>query len=81
MNDSTDTEAQSMMFFTALKDIGKSPVRYIRVPKEGHGLREPRHQRIRDIEEIKWMQKYILGEDWKPWERKEEKTEEKEEKK
>ncbi len=81
MNDRTDTEAQSMMFFTALKDIGKSPVRYIRVPKEGHGLREPRHQRIRDIEEIKWMQKYILGEDWKPWERKEEKTENKEEKK
>jgi dipeptidyl aminopeptidase/acylaminoacyl peptidase len=81
MNDNTDTEAQSMMFFTALKDIGKSPVRYIRVPKEGHGLREPRHQRIRDIEEIKWMQKYILGEEWKPWERKEEKTEKKEEKK
>ncbi|MBW1899463.1 MAG: S9 family peptidase, partial [Deltaproteobacteria bacterium] len=26
MNDSNDTEAQSMMFFTALKDIGKAPV-------------------------------------------------------
>ena len=30
-----------------------------------------RYSRIgRDIEEIKWMQKYIFGIDWKPWERK-----------
>ena len=80
MNDTTDTEPQSMMFFTALKDIGKAPVRYLRVPREPHGFREPRHQRTRDIEEIKWMQKYITGIDWKPWERKEEKKEETEEK-
>jgi len=79
MNDTTDTEPQSMMFFTALKDIGKTPVRYLRVPREPHGFREPRHQRTRDIEEIKWMQKYIMGIDWKPWERKEEKKESEEE--
>jgi len=79
MNDTTDTEPQSMMFFTALKDIGKAPVRYLRVPREPHGFREPRHQRKRDIEEIKWVQKYIMGIDWKPWERKEEKKEETEE--
>lgn len=81
MNDTTDTEAQSMLFFTAIKDIGKVPVRYIRAPREGHGFREPRHQRTRDIEEIKWMQKHILDKDWKPWERKEEKEEKKEEEK
>jgi dipeptidyl aminopeptidase/acylaminoacyl peptidase len=75
MNDPTDTEAQSMIFFAAIKDIGKAPVRYIRVPREPHGFREPRHQRIRDIEEIKWMQKYVLGVDWKPWERPKEKEE------
>ncbi len=75
MNDPTDTEAQSMIFFTAIKDIGKAPVRYIRVPREPHGFREPRHQRIRDIEEIRWMQKYVLGLDWKPWERPKEKEE------
>jgi len=75
MNDFTDTESQSMIFFTALKDIGKAPVRYIRVPREPHGFREPRHQRIRDIEEIKWMQKHILGVEWKPWERPKEKEE------
>ena len=71
-NDTTDTEPQSMMFFTAIKDIGKAPVRYIKAPREPHGFREARHQRTRDIEEIKWMQKYVLGIDWKPWERKEE---------
>ena len=42
---------------------------------EPHGFREPRHQRIRDIEEIRWMQKHVLGEDWQPWERPQEKDE------
>lgn len=78
--DRTDTEAQSMMFFAAIKDIGKAPVRYIQFPREPHGFREPRHQRVRDIEEIKWVQKYTLGIDWKPWERKTEKKEDKGEK-
>lgn len=76
MRDTTDTESQSMLFFTALKDIGKVPVRYIRVPREPHGFREPRHQRTRDIEEIKWMQKYVQGTDWTPWVRPEEKKSE-----
>lgn len=76
-NDRTDTEAQSMMFFAALKDLGKT-VRYIQFPREPHGFREPRHQRTRDIEEIKWIQKHTLGIDWKPWERKKEKEEKKE---
>ena len=79
MNDTTDTEAQSMIFFTAIKDIGKVPVRYLRAPREPHGFREPRHQRTRDIEEIRWMQKHVLGIEWEPWERKEEKEEEEKE--
>ncbi len=68
MNDRTDTEAQSMMFFQALKDQGKT-ARYIRFPREPHGFREPRHQRIRDVEEIRWIQKYVRGIEWEPWER------------
>ena len=79
LSDVTDTEAQSMMLFTALKDMGKT-VRYIQFPREPHGFREPRHQRIRDIEEIKWIQKHTLGIDWQAPERKEDtkkKTEEK----
>jgi dipeptidyl aminopeptidase/acylaminoacyl peptidase len=67
--DLVSTANQAMMFFTALKDIGKAPVRYVRFPREPHGFREPRHQRTRDIEEIRWMQKYVMGLDWEPWER------------
>jgi dipeptidyl aminopeptidase/acylaminoacyl peptidase len=81
MRDITDTEPQSMMFFQALKDQGKT-ARYIRFPREPHGFREPHHQRIRDIEEIRWIQKYARGIEWTPWERPadEDEDEEKEEK-
>lgn len=68
MNDRTDTEPQSMMFFQALKDQGKE-TRYIRFPREPHGFREPRHQRTRDVEEIRWIQKYVRGIEWEPWKR------------
>lgn len=68
MNDPVDTEPQSMMFYAALRDIGNAAVRYIRFPRELHGFSEPRHQRTRDIEEIRWMQTHVLGEDWEPWE-------------
>lgn len=77
VNDRTDTEQQSMMFYTALKDIGKAEVRYIKFPREPHGFREPRHQRTRDIEEIRWMQKYVLGVEWTPWVRPEKDDEKK----
>ena len=77
VNDRTDTEQQSMMFFTALKDVGKAQVRYIKFPREPHGFREPRHQRTRDIEEIRWIQKYVLGLEWTPWERPEKDDEKK----
>lgn len=72
--DIVDTPGQSLMFFTFLKDIDKAEVRYIEFPREGHGFSEPRHQRTRDIEEIKWIQKHTLGKDWEPWDRKEEKS-------
>lgn len=75
-NDRVDTPEQSMIFFTYLKDIGKVDTRYIRFKREGHGFREPRNQRTRDIEEIKWIQKYTLGEEWTPWERLDKKKDE-----
>ena len=77
INDTTDTEQQSMMFYAALRDIGKAPARYLRFPREPHGFGEPRHQRIRDVEEIRWMQKHILGQEWTPWARPEKKDDEK----
>jgi hypothetical protein len=55
--------------------MGKT-VRFLRFPREPHGFREPHHQRIRMVEEIAWMQKYIRGIDWKS-ERPKEKEEEK----
>ncbi|SMO91198.1 S9 family peptidase [Gracilimonas mengyeensis] len=73
LNDRVDTPAQSQIFFTYLKDIGKVDTRYIKFKREGHGFREPRNQRTRDIEEIKWIQKYTLGLDWEAWERAEKK--------
>ena len=79
INDRTDTEQQSMMFFAALKDQAKT-TRYIKFPRELHGFREPRHQRTRDIEEIKWIQQYVLGIDWTPWEREADADDEDEEK-
>jgi dipeptidyl aminopeptidase/acylaminoacyl peptidase len=80
INDRTDTEPQSMMFFTALKDRGID-TRYIKFPREPHGFREPRHQRTRDIEELKWIQRYVLGIDWTPWERDEDEEEDEEKEK
>jgi len=69
--DMVSTPNQAMMFFHALKEIGRAPVRYINFPREPHGFREPRHQRRRYIEEIRWMQKYMRDIEWEPWQRKE----------
>lgn len=64
-----ETPEQSLVFFTYLKDIGKVDTRYLFLKREGHGIREPRNQRTRDVEEIKWIQKYTLGVEWDPRER------------
>lgn len=73
--DVVDTEQQSMMMFTALQDIGKVPVRYIKFPRQPHGLREPRHRRIYQVEEIRWIQQHVLDETWEPPVRQEKKDE------
>lgn len=67
--DTTDTIGQSMIFYQGLKDRGV-PVRFIRFPREPHGLREPHHQRIRDTEEIAWLMKHGRGIEWTIPERK-----------
>ena len=67
--DDTDTIGQSMMFYQGLKDRGV-PTRFIRFPREPHGFREPRHQRLRDMAEIQWLMKYARGVDWTIPERK-----------
>lgn len=74
MEDSETRESNSMALFTALKDIGKVPVRYIRVPRENHFPSEPHHLRTYYTEAIRWLQKYVRGIDWQPWEREEKET-------
>ena len=63
-DDVTSSVGQSLAFFTAVRDIGKAPVRYIKFPRNGHGIREPRHRRILSIEEMSWIEKHVKGTDW-----------------
>jgi len=62
---------QSLIFFTGIRDIGKAPVRFVSFPGRGHDLFDPWAQRFRYIEEIRWFQKHVKKEEWKPWERQE----------
>lgn len=59
-DDDTDFPFQSMNFFTALRRFGTT-ARYIRYPGEGHDLQQPRHLRIRDAQDIAWMQRFVQG--------------------
>ena len=59
-NDITDTPAQSMNYFAGLQRHGV-PTRYIRFPGEPHGFGKMKHQRVRDAEEIAWMQHWVRG--------------------
>ena len=58
--DDTDFPFQSMNFFTALRRFGTT-ARYIRYPGEGHDLQQPRHLRLRDTQDIAWMQRFVQG--------------------
>lgn len=73
--DITSSTNQSMVFFTALRDLNV-PTRFMKFPRQGHGVREPRLRRILMIEEIKWMQKHIFGKEWEPPEMKHDFTQE-----
>ena len=61
-NDRTDTPGQSMNFHAALRHFDV-PNRFILFPREGHGIREPRHHRTRLVEELRWFERYVRGND------------------
>jgi len=63
-NDETSSVGQALMFYTALREIGEVPVKYMKFPREGHGIREPRHRRRLEGEEITWFKKYIDDKEW-----------------
>lgn len=58
--DDTDSPFQSMNYFVALRKFG-TPARLIRYPGEPHDLRQPLHVRIRDSEDVAWMQWFVRG--------------------
>jgi dipeptidyl aminopeptidase/acylaminoacyl peptidase len=49
-----------MNFFVALRRFGRT-ARLIRYPGEGHDFAQPVHVRLRDQEDIAWMQRYVRG--------------------
>jgi dipeptidyl aminopeptidase/acylaminoacyl peptidase len=63
--DNTDTPAQSFDFEAALRHFNV-PVRFLLFPREPHGFREPHHNRIRLVEELKWFEKWVRGREWAP---------------
>lgn len=68
-DDRTDTIGQTFNFHAGLKHFGV-PVRFLRFPREGHGISEPRHARSRLVEELRWFQLYLRGqEEWQAPER------------
>jgi dipeptidyl aminopeptidase/acylaminoacyl peptidase len=41
-------------------------VRFIKFPRQGHGIREPHLARIALVEEVRWFELHVRGEDWTP---------------
>ncbi len=52
---------QGWEYYRALQVLGKTPVRFITFPGEGHGPRKLAHQRRKLQEEIAWFEKYLFG--------------------
>jgi len=59
-DDQTDWPFHSMNYFVALRDAG-TPARLIRYPGEGHDLQQPRSLRVRDEQDLAWMQRFVRG--------------------
>ena len=49
---------QGEEYFRALKKMGND-VEFLRFPREGHGIREPRHRIYLDPEQAKWFDRWI----------------------
>ncbi len=51
---------QGEEYYRTLKKLGKT-VEFLRFPREGHGIREPRHRLFLDQEQAKWLESYVLS--------------------
>jgi len=59
-NDNDVPIAEAEQFYIALKDVGVDTV-MVRYPREGHGLREPKHVVDMIERSIRWYEKYFPG--------------------
>ena len=50
--------AQAEEYYRTLKKLGND-VEFLRFPREGHGIREPRHRIFLDAEQAKWLDTYV----------------------
>ncbi len=51
---------QGEKYYRTLKKMGK-PVEFIRFPREGHGIAEPRHRIFLDQEQARWLERYLTA--------------------
>jgi dipeptidyl aminopeptidase/acylaminoacyl peptidase len=58
--DETDAPFHSLNYFAALRKFG-TPARLIRYPGEPHDFQQPLHLRLRDTEDVAWMQRFVRG--------------------
>lgn len=59
-DDTSCAPFQSMNYFVAVRRFGGT-ARLIRYPGEGHDLRQPAHLRLRDRQDVAWMQWFVRG--------------------
>jgi dipeptidyl aminopeptidase/acylaminoacyl peptidase len=52
--------SQAEQYYRSLKKLGNE-VEFLRFPREGHGISEPRHRIFLDQEQEKWFARYVLG--------------------
>ena len=58
-NDADVPIAEAEQFYIALKDVGVETV-FVRYPREGHGLREPKHIVDSIDRSIQWYEKHFM---------------------
>jgi len=59
--DSRVHPSQSLQLYRALKLVGKTPVRYVRYPGEGHGNRRAAARDDYSRRLMRWMEHYVTG--------------------
>jgi dipeptidyl aminopeptidase/acylaminoacyl peptidase len=53
--------SQGEQYYRSLKKMGKT-VEFLRFPREGHGIGEPRHRIFLDAEQAAWIERFLFPE-------------------